>query len=180
MPLQLVRTTEAGVRLVSLSTDHFCHRLAVESELSSDSNAERIRALLEKDSSAYSPGDAQKFFSSGKFPCSTDLEKKLTVDRYLLLKVGQFPDCYERLAENFRSKGNDVSALVTCERSVSAFYSWGHPMHFHSKMLRHLGRRDEVVESARSSMGMPKWTLADTKAVSLPSFVRYQTPQQAH
>jgi hypothetical protein len=165
MPLQLVRTTSAGVRLASLSTDHYCHRLVAEMDFKGDANADKAIAIANRDGQLYTREDRLAFLKTGKFPTSTEQERRLTTDRFLLLKVGSFPDSYERLAENFRAQGNDISALVTCERSVSVFYSWGHPMHFHSKMLRRLGRDKEVTESARASMGMPKWTLADTMEV---------------
>ena len=67
-------------------------------------------------------GDYVPFLKSGKFPTLTSSDLRLVLDRYLLTKVGPFPDCFERLAEHFLQKGNDVSALVTCERAVSVFY----------------------------------------------------------
>jgi hypothetical protein len=116
----------------------------------------------------YSSGDYDTYLKSGKFPTGTDKELSLVLDRYLLTKVGPFPDCYERLAQNFKDQGNILSALITCERSVSLFYSWGHPLHFHTKMLRDAGRPAEYLETARSSMGLPKWTLAHDQEVSTP------------
>ena len=56
--------------------------------------------------------------------------------RFLLTKVGPFPDCYERIAENFLKKNDVVSALVTCERAMTIFYGWGHPIRFYSEMLQ--------------------------------------------
>ena len=122
---------------------------------------------LNKDSQLYNPGDYNTYLKSGKFPTDTEKERSLVLDRYLLTKVGPFPDCYERLAQNFKDKDNIVSALITCERSVSLFYSWGHPLHFHTKMLRDAGRPHECLEAARSAMGLPKWTLASDQAVSM-------------
>ena len=72
---------------------------------------------------------------SGKFPTFTENDLKLVLDRYLLTKVGAFPDCYERLAANFFDTNNEISALVTCERAVSIFYGWGHPVNFHAKLM---------------------------------------------
>lgn len=72
---------------------------------------------------------------SGKFPTFTENDLKLVLDRYLLTKVGAFPDCYERLAANFFDTKNEISALVTCERAVSIFYGWGHPVNFHAKLM---------------------------------------------
>ena len=173
MPLQLVRTTDGGIRLESLSTDHMCHRLAIEMDFKKDENAGDAIGMLNQHGVLHNKGDHLPFLNSGKFPTATENDMRLVVDRYLLTKVGSFADCYERLAENFRKQGNDVSALVTCERSVNVFYSWGHPMQFHSKMLRQLGREKECVESARASMGMPKWTLANSTEVSSIQTVSY-------
>lgn len=167
MPLQLVRTTQSGVRLVSLSTDNLCHRYAVEMDFRNEPTALRAIEKLNKDSVLYNPGDYDTYLKSGKFATDTEKERSLVLDRYLLTKVGPFPDCYERLAQNFKEKDNIMSALITCERSVSLFYSWGHPLHFHTKMLRDAGRPLECLETARSAMALPKWTLAAEQAVSV-------------
>lgn len=166
MPLQLVRTTQAGVRLVSLSTDNLCHRYAVEMDFRKEPNAAAAIDKFNNGTQLYTSGDYNTFLNSGKFPKSTEKELNLVLDRYLLTKVGPFPDCYERLAQNFYDNNNTVSALITCERAVSLFYSWGHPLHFHMKMLRDAGRPEECLEAARSAMGLPKWTLASDQAVS--------------
>lgn len=75
------------------------------------------------------------YLKSGKFPTLTEADLRLVLDRYLLTKVGAFPDSYERLASNFFDTNNEVSALVTCERAVSIFYGWGHPVNFHAKLM---------------------------------------------
>ena len=167
MALQLVRTTESGVRLVSLNTDHLCHRLAAELDFQQADHAARAITAVNTDGHLYNAGDVHPFINSGKFPAETEHDKKLAMDRYLLTKVGSFPDCFERLARNFMAKGNDVSALVACERSVSVFYSWGHPLRFHAELLSEMGesRARECAEAAKSCMGLPKWTLASNQAV---------------
>ena len=83
----------------------------------------------------YVAGEYMPLLKSGKFPTFTESDLKLVLDRYLLTKVGSFPDCYERLATNFFNTKNEVSALVTCERAVSIFYGWGHPVNFHAKLM---------------------------------------------
>jgi hypothetical protein len=169
MPLQLVRTTECGVKLVSLDTNHFCHRIAAELDFESHPSAAKAIDIANKQSHLYNAGDFNILLKSGKFPTATPEDLQLVLDRFMLMKVGAFPDSYERLANNFAAQGNDVSALVTCERSVSLFYSWGHPMYFHTKMLERLGRGKEVTEAARSCMGVPKWTIAESESVRLIS-----------
>lgn len=167
MPLQLVHTTQAGVKLVALSTDHYCHRLSVEMDFYKHPHAADAIETTNKLGQLYKSGEYLPMLQSKKFPTETSHDQKLFLDRFLLTKVGAFADSYERLAKNFLAAGNDVSALITCERAASVFYSWGHPLHFHTKMLRDLGRAKECTESARACMGLPKWTIGDTKEVLL-------------
>jgi hypothetical protein len=141
MDLQLCRTTEVGVVLVSLGTNQYCHRIAVEQDFYCTPTAPQAIALLNRDGEMYTSGAYLDFLKSGKFPTLTDADLKLVLDRYLLTKVGAFPDCYERLANNFMASKNDVSALVTCERAVSIFYGWGHPINFHAKVMSKLTGR---------------------------------------
>jgi hypothetical protein len=165
MELQLVKTTETGIELQALSTDMYCHRLAVELDFNGAATAAQAVENLNKDGQLYTIGDFMPFLKSGKFPSITQEDLTLVLDRYLLTKVGAFPDSYERLAMNFFMTGDKISALVTCERAVSLFYSWGHPIHFHTKMLKRVGRDMESKDSARGAMGMPMWTIARSKEV---------------
>ena len=160
MDLQLVRTTDAGVRLVSLSTAKYCLRELAEMDFESHNSFAAALAACEKVGIKYTSKDFDSLLKSGKFPKETEWDRRLILDRYLLTKVGAFPDCYERLAENFLKTNNDISALVTSERSNSLFNSWGHPLYFHCKMLLHLKRDKEVKESATAAMNLPKWTIA--------------------
>lgn len=166
MDLQLVRTSDAGVKLISTSTINYCRRLAVELDFEGHPRVQEAVDLVNNqcaDDAKYNVGDYLPFLKSGKFPAITKDDHRLILDRYILTKIGPFADCYERLASNFLEANNEVSALVTCERAVSVFYGWGHPIFFHTKLLQKVGRDTEAKDSARAAMGMPKWTLGSTK-----------------
>lgn len=163
MDLQLVRTTEAGVRLVSLSTDNMIKRIAAEMDFYAHPKATNLIELINKDDQVYKPGDYIPLLKSGKFPALTDYDLKLILDRYILTKVGAFPDCYERLATDYLKRGDQTSALITCERSTSVFYSWGHPLAFHAGMMASIpGRELEVKDVARAALAQPLWTVGKT------------------
>lgn len=179
MDLQIVQTQEAGVKLVSPSTDKLCHRLLVESDFYGEKTAPHLAELVNKDGTLYNLGDYLSFLKSGKFPSSTPAELRLVLDRFVLSKVGPFVDCYERLAENFYNQGNSVSSLVTCERSATVFYSWGHPNAFHAQMLVKMDRIREAKDTARSCMANPKWTLASTFEVSSLLYLTLSMRQSA-
>lgn len=161
MDLQLVRTTNVGIILEGMGTDQYCHRKIVEGDFFGSANSKEMIELLNKDGQMYTEGDYMGFLKSGKFDTISEEGRRLVLDRYLLTKVGAFPDCFERLANNFYKTGSDVSALVTCERAVSVFYGWGHPLTFHAKMLMTIPEREaEAKDCARAAMGLPAWTVA--------------------
>lgn len=166
MDLQLVKTNPVGVSLVSTSTDQFCHKLAVELDFYGNKEAPDAIDRLNKDGKLYTVGEYLPFLKSGKFPAITEWDLKLVLDRYLLTKVGQFPDSYERLAKNFLNNDNQVSALITCERAVTVFYGWGHPVAYHAVTMNGLkGRGAEARDAARAAMILPKWTISYTPEV---------------
>lgn len=183
MDLQLVRTTEVGIYLVAMGTDQYCHRLAVEKDFFSLPSAPNAVELLNAAGQMYTPGDFLPFLRSGKFPSATAADLRLVLDRYLLTKVGAFPDCYERLATNFWETENEVSALVTCERAVSIFYGWGHPVNFHAKLMSRIpGREKESRDAARASLGQPAWTVGKDAQVLITAphasrYLKYVLPK---
>lgn len=166
--LQIAQTNAIGVQLIALNTENYCKRIVAELDFYGDANASKAIEIINKDGIVYTEGECLAILKSGKFPTISDKDLRLALDRYLLTVVGQFPDCYERLADNFASNENEISALVTCERAVNLFYGWGHPVRFHAEILnRMVGRETEARDAARSAMGLPVWTIAPTKIVRM-------------
>ena len=163
MDLQLVRTTPVygGVSLLAMGTDQYCHRLVAEMDFYGQANCAKAISLLNGPGQLYQSGDYIPLLKSGKFAAITEEDLRLILDRFLLTKVGAFPDCFERLSSAFLKTGGDVSALVTCERAVSIFYGWGHPLLFHATMLSKIaGRESEARDCARAALNQPVWTVA--------------------
>lgn len=161
MDLQLVRTNDVGVTLESLGTDQYCRRIVAELDFGGNPSYSEANQILKDSGLQYDSSEYNTMLRSGKFPVLTEADRKLVLARYLLTKVGAFPDCYESIAEDFLKKGSDVSALVTCERAISVFYGWGHPYRYQVSMLSRLpGREIERRDIARSALFCPKWTIA--------------------
>lgn len=116
MDLQIVRTTEVGVILRSISTDNLARRLVAELDFMSLPRAQEAYDLLIKSGLKYNMGEYVPFLKSGvspphilthtshallshallgKFDTFTKEDLQLVLDRYLLTKIGAFPDCYE-------------------------------------------------------------------------------------
>lgn len=165
MELQLVRTNEAGVTLISQSTLEMCKRIVFEMDYESTPQAKEAITLFNKASEGkqYVQGEYKSLLSK-LAPPKTQLDRRVIMDRFLLTKVGAFPDSYERVSESFFRGGDSVSALITSEKAVQIFYGWGHPMSYHASVLLKLpGREKEAVHTARATMRMPTWTIAPTK-----------------
>lgn len=163
MDLQIVKTTEAGIKLLALGTDQLCKRLVVEMDFYSKPNTDEAISLLNSNGNIYTKGDYLPLLKSGKFPILTEKDLYLVLVRFLLTKVSAFPDCYEALAHDYLDRGDVTSALVTCERSVSVFYGWGQPIATHAMMLSKLpGRSKEARDTARAALSNPLWVVADT------------------
>jgi len=160
--IQIVKTTESGVKLVALSTDHLCKRIAVEMDFYTKPESEEAIKMVNKDGDMYQSGDYLPLLKSGKFPTLTPEDLHLVLARFLLTKVAAFPDCYEDLARDYVAKGDITSALVTCERAVSVFYGWGHPMAYHAQTLHKVGRDKEARDTARAALSNPLWTVTDS------------------
>ena len=145
-PLQIVRTTEAGITLLALDTNQLIHRLIVELDFNVHPEAPIYIEKLNNIGINYKSGDYIPMIKSGKFPTLTKDDLSLVLDRFILSKVGSFPDCLERLAENFLKNGSEVSAFVTGERAVTVFYGWGSPMRFNALLMSKVkGREAEAV-----------------------------------
>eukprot|EP01041_Mallomonas_annulata_P002746 gene2746-5411_t len=165
MELQLVRTTQTGISLCALNTTQFCQRLTIEMDFKSHKNSNKTIELMMNNSSNYSynKNDYLEFFKKSKFPSNSFLQQKLLLDRYILLKVGAFPDLYTNIAFDYLERKDSTSALVTCERSLSLFPGWGYPTGIHAKILSILeGPNEHSKDIARTALTNPLWTAADT------------------
>ena len=70
------------------------------------------------------------------------LGKELPV--YLTLRVGKFPDVMEQLARRHLDKGDEQSALVTCDLYKATFEGWGRPHWYLSQVYADAGRHEEA------------------------------------
>lgn len=81
------------------------------------------------------------------------------------MRAGPFPDIYEDLVRFHRAKGDEQSALITCERAATTFPGWGRAHAFHAGVLKEMNREMEARDAARFSLQMPLWTLGGRDVV---------------
>jgi hypothetical protein len=78
------------------------------------------------------------------------------VDKFVLLRVGPFPDIYESLAWGHAKKGDESSALISAEACNNKLSGFASTFRFYSKLLSTFAnRKEEVRDAARMCLRMP-------------------------
>mmetsp|Transcript_5088 Transcript_5088/g.15224 ORF Transcript_5088/g.15224 Transcript_5088/m.15224 type:complete len:328 (+) Transcript_5088:102-1085(+) len=158
MEIPIVRMTrgDMGVTLLANSSEAFVKRY-----------------LAELDSASTEPGFQVPDELKLKRGSVNDLGMGL--ERYVVLKVGPFPDIYEGLSRFHELKGDVQSSLICAERSGVAFPGWGRGHAFHSRLLQRIGRDAESKDAAKYALQLPLWTLGDS-LTEISTIAGYQDP----
>ena len=158
-----------GMRLLSLNSEHLMRRIAADADANlEDDKAQRIVGL-------YNEGLGMGTLSDKAMdvPYEMGAVEKLGygLEKFVLLRVGPFPDLYETMANQHLSRGDEESSLIAAEASNGKFGGFGSTFAFYAKLLESLPQRDEESrDAARMCVRMPLpsmgLTLSDFAAVS--------------
>jgi hypothetical protein len=150
-PVCTVGPSRAALRPLGENCQSVTRRMLAELDIAGEACIDEAIAAAAADAIDYKRGDAT--VPLGKAGMQAGLAA------YLLPKVGPFLDIYERLASQHMRRGDEASALVTCERAQRAFEEWGLPFAFHSAMQRSLKRDAEARDLARTALSKPLHSL---------------------
>ena len=132
--------------LLAKTCSDYVHKAIVEEEAADGDSAEVAEAAGAIGASLHEPG---AFHTLGK---------ELPV--YLTLRVGKFPDVMEQLARRHLDKGDEQSALVTCDLYKATFEGWGRPHWYLSQVYADAGRHEEARDAARFALTDCQWSTA--------------------
>lgn len=78
------------------------------------------------------------------------------MDKYVLLRVGPFPDIYESLAKGHAQKKDESSALISAEAANNKISGFASTFLFYAKLLSSFPNRDEEArDAARMCLRLP-------------------------
>lgn len=78
------------------------------------------------------------------------------VDKFVLMRVGPFPDIYESLALGHAKKSDESSALIAAEASNSKISGFASTFLFYAKLLHSFpNRNEEARDAARMCLRLP-------------------------
>jgi hypothetical protein len=94
------------------------------------------------------------------------------LERYLILRVGPFPDTYQALARGHLDRRDATSALITAEKACAVFPEFGALHVWQAAMLsEEPGYGEEARDAARNALEKPLWTLGISSRAQFESLV---------
>lgn len=102
------------------------------------------------------------------------------LDKYLLLRVGPFPDLYETISFQHWARGDESSALIAAETSNGKFTGFGCTYASYARLLSQLpNRKEEARDAARVCLRLPistvGMTLEDFRQVAILAGIALDT-----
>lgn len=146
-----------GMSLLALNSEHLMRRIACESDFSGD---EQAIAEYNQD---LGKGVLSDPALDNLYPAGDAAKLGYGVDKYVLLRVGPFPDLYQRMALQHAERGDEQSSLIAAETSSSKHECFGTTFRFYARLLKSFpARDDESRDAARMCLRLPLPTLGMT------------------
>lgn len=153
-----------GMRLLSLNSEHLMRRIAADADSSSEDGEDGEEDVARRVVETYNDGLGFGRLSEKSMdePYARGSVAKLGygLDKYVLLRVGPFPDLYETMSNRHLVKGDVESSLIAAEACNGKFGGrFGSTFSFYAKLLASLSRGEESRDAARLTLRMPLPTL---------------------
>ena len=170
MPLVVCRRGEnfRWLRCVARSVKSFVVRELVEYDYCFPEGVKKYVKELEDMYGEYNRDGGKKGKLDWGYELGEARSMGIGVERYIVVKVDGFDDIYERLIEGHLQKGDEASALITCELYIQKYPSWGFPYVKYIEVLEKVGKRKdggrstrelEIRDSCRMALQLPLWTI---------------------
>jgi len=155
-PIVEAKLNGPGYTLLSLNSEHMMRRMAAQAdggESSPDVNADEIVDLYNE----HLGKGLQVVESAFDNLYDRGAVEKLGygVSKYVLLRVGPFPDLYEEMASQHSQRGDESSALIAAEAANGKLTGFASTFKFYAELLSSFpNREDEVRDAARVCLRM--------------------------
>lgn len=159
-----------GMKLLSLNSELLMRRIAAEADFSGGEEGQFIVDTYNKGLGegnlmdpgldiVYEPGSVENLGYGA--------------EKYVLLRVGPFPDLYEAMSMQHVARQDESSALIAAEASNGKFTGFGSTFAFYAKLLSTFpSREEETKDAARVCLRLPLSSVAMT-AEELAEVGRY-------
>mmetsp|Transcript_19868 Transcript_19868/g.22737 ORF Transcript_19868/g.22737 Transcript_19868/m.22737 type:complete len:386 (-) Transcript_19868:214-1371(-) len=143
-----------GMSLLALNSEHLMRRIACEGDfvVGGDDGKELV--------SIYNEGlgnDQLEKTLDTPYEAGSVEQLGYGCEKYVLLRVGPFPDLYNAMAQSHKKRGDESSSLIAAEASNGKFTGFGSTFLSYARLLSSFGtsRNEEARDGARTSLRLP-------------------------
>jgi len=150
-PIVEAQMNGPGMRLISLNSEHLMRRIAAECD--SEGSSDELIELYNED---LGKGVIQDKGLDEPYEKGSVEKLGYGVDKFVLLRVGPFPDIYRNLALGHAERGDESSSLISAEAANGKISGFASTFLFYSNLLSSLpNREEETRDAARMCLRMP-------------------------
>lgn len=159
-PIVEATTNGMGYNLLSLNSEHIMRRIVAQADSDRDENkesdasgtADELVGIYNED---LGKGLTEKAFDNAYAPGSVT-QLGYGASKYILLRVGPFPDLYEEMASQHSARNDESSSLIAAEASNGKFTGFGSTFRFYAELLSSFpNRAEEAKDAARVCLRVP-------------------------
>lgn len=140
-----------GMRLIALNSEHLMRRIVCECDFECKRNE-----LIELFNEDLGRGMIQDKGLDQPYEKGSVEKLGYGVDKFVLLRVGPFPDIYSTLARGHAERGDESSSLIAAEAANGKISGFASTFLFYSSLLDSFpNRSEETRDAARMCLRMP-------------------------
>jgi len=161
-PIVEAKVNGMGYNLLSLNSEQIMRRIVAQADSDRDEGVESETKGVSADELITIYNEelgkgllAEKAFDVLYEPGSVT-KLGYGASKFILLRVGPFPDLYEEMANQHAAKGDESSSLIAAEASNGKFTGFGSTFRFYAELLSSFpNRAEEAKDAARVCLRLP-------------------------
>ncbi len=148
-----------GYNLLSLNSEHMMRRIASQADSDRDegkAESSTVDELIDLYNQDLGQGALAETALDVSYERGSVTKLGYGASKYVLLRVGPFPDLYEEMSTNHAARGDEASSIIAAEASNGKFTGFGSTFRFYAQLLNSLPQRaDESKDAARVCLRLP-------------------------
>ena len=148
-----------GYNLLSLNSEHMMRRIV--SQVDSDRDEDKVESqtadeLIDLYNENLGQGSLAEKAMDVVYEKGSVTKLGYGASKYILLRVGPFPDLYEEMSSQHAARNDESSSLIAAEASNGKFTGFGSTFRFYAELLNSFpNRADETKDAARVCVRLP-------------------------
>lgn len=140
-----------GMRVIALNSEHLMRRIVCECDFDGERNE-----LIDLYNEDLGKGKVQDKGLDQPYERGSVEKLGYGVDKFVLLRVGPFPDIYKSLARDHAKRGDESSSLIAAEAANGKITGFASTFLFYASLLDSFpNRSEETRDAARMCLRMP-------------------------